>query len=137
MILRPRTLARLERILAWALVVAFLPSVSYLGHWDLSVHIPGTQWSVGLPLHEGAPGDGHSHAAGDESDHERHCHSGAATCGDTPITGISAFADLARAAAFATAAGTLTLLAAAWWRPAYAANVAPDLQPPRIAFATA
>lgn len=64
-------------MVAWILLLALAPSVTFLGHWpSLQFDIPGTDAYVQVPLtgaHE-QPGE----------DHERHCHGDSSGCSDSP-----------------------------------------------------
>ena len=93
---RTATLANLcgrswRRRMAWLLFAAYLPMLTFLGHWELNFDIPGTSYYVGLP----DPGDGegkhlHAHL------HEQHCHTDAGSCSDLPLVSTASVALLAR-----------------------------------------
>jgi len=127
------------RVRAWALLVAFLPTLTFLGHWTLQIDIPGTNEYLlivpGAPEHNtDSHGDEHS---SETETHDQHCHAGVATCSDIPLTGISAFALLNESIAYLGVAGALIALAAITWRPRALNSIDPDLQPPRAPFAFA
>lgn len=99
----PHRIARLmrPRTLAWLLAVAYLPSVTFFGHWDLRVDIPGTNVYVGFVApHEAGATHVHSHdgSTGDQAgdEHAHHCHAGPAECGDAPVISTATVALLAR-----------------------------------------
>lgn len=123
------------RFRAWALLIAFLPTLSFLGHWSLHVDIPGTnEYLVIVPGAPTASGT-HSHDGSTETgDHGRHCHAAVASCSDIPLTGISAFALLNDSLAYLGAAGALIALAATAWQLRALNTIDPDLQPPRPSF---
>lgn len=125
--------AFVPRFRSWALVVAILPTLTFLGHWTLHVDIPGTNLFVMVV--PGQPEPVHTHDAGQQDDghsHEQHCHAGVAACSDIPFTGASPFALLNDSLAYLGACGALTVLAVLFWRPGTSANVSPDLRPPRF-----
>ncbi|MEP7216200.1 MAG: hypothetical protein ABI782_08090 [Anaerolineaceae bacterium] len=111
---RPARLA----LMRWLLVVAYLPAVTFLGHWPLSIDIPGTDVYVGLPLT----------ASLHEHNHKDHCHADAGSCSDAPLTTSATVASLAQSLAFddvdspLIGVGTGT---AAWSAQAEVAPVAP------------
>lgn len=123
------------RFRSWALVVALLPTLTFLGHWTLQFDIPGTNLFVLVVPGETAP-DAHTHDGGtqpgDNHSHEQHCHAGVASCSDIPFTGASPFALLNDSLAYLGACGALTVLAVLFWRPVASASVSPDLRPPRL-----
>lgn len=129
------------RLAAMLLGVAYLPSLFFLGHFDLRIDVPGTGFFIGLP---GAPAssDGHVHSHGsapvtDSDNHAQHCHEAAATCSDIPLTTVSPVAHLAETVAFLGACCALVLIAARSWRPTGAISVIPDAPPPRLSLAFA
>jgi hypothetical protein len=107
------------------LLVAILPSFTFLGHWGLQFDVPGTDDYVVL-----VPGASHEdqHEVGQ---HENHCHLNAATCTDIPFTGASPFALLHASVAYLGATALLLAFALNAWRPSSGATVDPDLRPPR------
>ena len=118
---------------SWLLLVALLPTLTFLGHWPaLTLAVPGTESVLAIPLfgHDGnsfAPASGED----DEHEHEQHCHANAASCTDVPYTGASAFALMALAVAtLALAASHIRMYAALRQIPAGLA-LPPELQPPR------
>lgn len=120
-----------------ALLLAYLPSLLFIGHWPLAVDIPGTDLYIGLPLTPAA----RSHAGpttpeGEGHDHAQHCHADLGACSDVPFTGASPFALLSEAVAFLGAAGLLLFVACGPWRPHHVMTVLPGRRPPRpLAFA--
>lgn len=123
---------------AWALLVAFLPTLTFLGHWTLHIDIPGTNEYLLIVPGEPAHADSHADEHSSQSEnHDRHCHAGVASCSDIPLTGISAFALLNDSIAYLGATGALIVLAAIAWRPRTLNSIDPDLQPPRTPFALA
>ncbi|MEO6042736.1 MAG: hypothetical protein ABIQ47_02285 [Tepidiformaceae bacterium] len=80
------------------LLLALLPSLLFLGHWQLELAVPLLASHILL-----VPGEG----AALESAHARHCHGGAATCSDVPYAGGSGFALLSEAVAQLTAPPTV------------------------------
>lgn len=72
-------------VMPWLLAAAYLPALTFFGHWPLAVDIPGTSLYVGLPT--SAPKQGHSH--------EDHCHADAGSCSDAPVTSTATVAILA------------------------------------------
>jgi hypothetical protein len=128
-------LTRRNRQLAALLVLSLLPMLSYFGHWQFSVPIPGTDLAVGIPAGDGHHAEGHSHPGHDEdaASHAAHCHAGPASCVDAPVAGIAAFAQLMEASLLVTAAGVLVLVLLDSERRPAGAPVSPDLRPPRRA----
>lgn len=130
-----------SRARSWLLLVAIVPSLTFLGHWpELRVDIPGTNSYLVLPGGEADHASGHSHndAGGpaEEHQHEQHCHANVASCSDIPFTGVSAFAMLAAAVAFLAISGQLVLVSPRIWQPERALQVDPSTPPPkRVALA--
>jgi len=126
------------RFRTWALLLALLPALTFLGHWSLHVDVPGTNlYVVVVP---GEPAQAHTHDGKQQDSgqsHERHCHAGVASCSDIPFTGASPFALLSDSVAYLGAFGALTALALLFWRPGATASVGPDLQPPKPVFVLA
>lgn len=123
-----------RRVREWALLVALLPSLTFVGHWRPHVDIPGTNLYVGLPAPAGES-QPHTHSGqtrdgGD--DHASHCHANASSCTDVPYVGASAFALLTESASFIGAAVVLTAVALAAWRPHRTLAIAPEPRPPRL-----
>ena len=110
------------------LLVAFLPSLLFFGHWELSVAIPGTGYRVGVPVAPEAARDGHEA----EGSHESHCHESAASCSDTPLTGISWIAHLSEAIAFIGLSGVLIGIGMTTWLPLRGRCVRPEVPPPDL-----
>jgi len=69
----------------WLLLAAYLPALTFLGHWPLAIDIPGTSLYVGLPERTS------SHEAG----HESHCHASAGSSSDVPLAESATVAVLA------------------------------------------
>lgn len=105
----------------WLLLAAFLPTLTFLGHWPLRVDIPGTAIYVGLPDANRAAGH----------DHHRHCHADAASCSDAPVTGTATIGLLANSVAFSGLQSPLIGMVTA--QPSFRAqaDVAPDYPPPK------
>ena len=112
------------------MVAALAPSLMFLGHWSVSIPVPGTGWYVGMPA---TP---HSHTEEADDGHERHCHADAASCGDVPFAGASAFALLTDTVVLLGASGLLWMLTLRYWEPSLSATVSPERRPPRFAAAT-
>lgn len=108
----------------WLLAVAYLPALTFFGHWPLSVDVPGTSLYVGLPESSSA----HEH------DHTNHCHADAASCSDTPVTAGATVALLAESVAMSGNDSPLIGMAAESmrWRPQ--AGVSPLSPPPEVPF---
>ncbi len=62
--------ARVQRV-AWLLLLAWLPSLAFLGHWD-AMSAPFTAMVANAP---------HTHTPLDRT-HEQHCHTGVDGCSD-------------------------------------------------------
>lgn len=124
-------LARLRRLVGAArvrhllLLVAILPSLTFLGHWALQFDIPGTNSYVVV-----VPGETHEDAH-TEHTHEQHCHAGVATCTDVPFTGASPFALMHDSVIYLGASALLIVLGLNTWRPRQSTTIAPLLEPPR------
>lgn len=112
------------------MLAAILPTLTYLGHWELVVPLPGDQ-ELTIIAAEG----GHTHRHDDDhaAEHARHCHGDAASCSDAPFTGVSAFALLSAAVALLGTAGTAHEVPGGWWHPHRSNRVNPLLRPPRPA----
>jgi hypothetical protein len=117
----------------WLLLIAILPSLTFLGHWEIDIPVSGTAWYVAFP---GAHTADHHHddgsGGGDHEEHDRHCHANFSSCADVPFTGASPFAVLAECVALLGAAGTLVLLAATAWQPGKLLDIIPEPRPPRF-----
>ncbi len=124
-----------SRTRSLTLVIALLPTLTFLGHWSFHVDIPGTNLYLLIVPGEGgaASHDGHSHPDGESGAHDRHCHAGVATCSDVPLTSPSPFAHLGESLALLGAAAALIAVATLYWRPSSDLSVGPRLQPPRFA----
>lgn len=111
-------------LMRWLLAAAYLPALTFFGHWPLSVDIPGTSLYVGLP--ESTTPEAHNH--------KDHCHADAGSCSDTPVTTTGTVALLAESLAFEDLDSPLIGMAAglAAWQPQ--AGVAPLLPPPEHSF---
>lgn len=117
------------------LLVALVPTLTFLGHWTLHIDIPGTNLYV--LLIPGEPEHTHADASQpeDEASHSQHCHAGAASCSDIPFTGASPFALLSETVALLGEGAVLIAIALALWRPVRSLEVAPELLPPKLAAA--
>ncbi|MGD9933520.1 MAG: hypothetical protein AB7T37_07350 [Dehalococcoidia bacterium] len=67
---------------AWILFLAFVPSISFAGHWDVQVAVPGAGVTIGF-----SPSHAHVSPGGAEplSQHRDHCHVDASGCSDQPL----------------------------------------------------
>ena len=124
------------------LLVAILPSLTFVGHWSLNLDVPGTD--LYLTLIAASHHDDELARHDDQQAHTNHCHANAASCTDVPFTGASPFASLHDSIAYMGAAALLVVLAFGTWRPSSTLTVGPELRPPRrtsgtsaCAFATA
>ena len=84
------------------LLLALLPSLLFLGHWQLELAVPLLASHILLVPGEGAALESAPEPApesGKSAAHARHCHGGAATCSDVPYAGGSGFALLSEAVA--------------------------------------
>lgn len=110
------------------LLIAILPSLTFLGHWGLQFDIPGSHLYVVLMPVE----SGHDHVSpAEESRHEQHCHANAASCTDVPFMGASPFALLQYSVAHLGALALLIALSVAVWRPGLSLTIGPEPRPPR------
>ena len=110
---------------SWALFLALVPMLTFMGHWPRVLPIPGTDSFVYVPL------AGASHEAEGHHDHSKHCHGDAASCTDAPaaagVTNLLMHALVSLPGV--TAVLFLGLLATV---PAPAGStIAPELRPPR------
>lgn len=65
---------------SWLLLLAFAPSLLYVGHLSFQLPVPGTSLSLGIAAV-------HSHGtAGEEANHRDHCHADVSDCSGTPPT---------------------------------------------------
>ena len=109
------------------LLVAILPSLTFLGHFGISVDIPGTNSYVVL-----VPGGGHDDAhEGTTHTHESHCHASVATCTDVPFAGASPFALLHNAIVFLGATAVMIGVSLNAWRPRRVTVISPLRRPPQ------
>jgi len=118
---------RAQRRLSWALVIALVPMVTFMGHWPTSVPLPGTNLYIVLPFAAPSTGTG----SGDHQ-HEQHCHGNAAGCSDTPTAAGVSVGLVNQELALPVAAGAFIALAFALWLPASWRTDQPELQPPRF-----
>lgn len=107
------------------LLVALLPTLTFIGHWELRLDIPGTGYFVGA---EATP----EHADHDDGhDHSQHCHDSVASCSDVPATAGATVAMLQSELLSLHLGG---MLHRAWQAesalPAGGSSL-PELQPPR------
>ena len=115
------------RLQHWLLLIAILPSWTFLGHFHVAIDIPFTnQYLVLVPA---APHD--DSASANVQTHENHCHANASTCTDIPFTGASPFLLARQSVAYFGAAAVFVAISLSWWRPTALNNVGPDLQPPK------
>ncbi|MGH2633201.1 MAG: hypothetical protein ACRDG3_07310 [Tepidiformaceae bacterium] len=92
------------RLQHWLLLIAILPSWTFLGHFSLALDIPFTnQYLVLVPA---APHNDRSNV----QVHENHCHANASTCTDIPFTGASPFLLARRSVAYFGAAAVFVAL---------------------------
>lgn len=111
------------------LLVAIFPMLSFMGHWPASVSIPGTNLYVSVPLAGGEAHDVHNPESAAE--HGKHCHGGAASCGDAPAGAGVTLAIAQRDLSFAVGAVGLIALAMWGWQPLRGMTIAPEPRPPR------
>ena len=109
------------------LLVAILPSLSFLDHWSVNVDVAG----INLVLIEAIHHEDEQAARDDQPAHTNHCHANAASCTDVPFTGASPFALLHDSIAYLGAAAVLVVLLIGTWRPWATLTVGPELRPPR------
>ena len=88
------------------LLLALLPSLLFLGHWQLELAVPLLSSHILLVPGEGAALES-APESGKSAAHARHCHGGAATCSDVPYAGGSGFALLSEAVAQLTSPPTV------------------------------
>lgn len=116
---------------AWLMLAAFLPALTYFGHWEIPhVGIPGTDLYIGLPgTSPEAAEQGHSHAPA-TGDHSQHGHGESGGQGAS-ASGPTIVALLAETVMFfgLILVGAVALAA---WRPSRVLTIAPPLQPPRL-----
>lgn len=115
----------LRHVMAWLLFAAYLPSLSFVGHWEPHFDIPGTDYYVGLPH-----GAGHDH---DHSDHAQHCHANLGSCSDLPLVSTATVGLLARSVEQGNMEGKGLLRPGDSWSPHAAIAPSPELPPPRTA----
>ena len=112
------------------LLVAFIPMLTFMGHWPATVSIPGTSYEVAVPLAGASHSDGH--ADEESSGHVNHCHGGVASCGDAPAgagVSLSLYQD---PVAVATVSLALIAVWLAAWQPRRSIAIAPELLPPKL-----
>lgn len=122
-----------RRRASWILILALLPTLTFLGHWPGQISIPGTDYYLAIPGSASAPSGDTSTSA---HDHTRHCHADAASCSDVPAAAGVSFALMNETLALIVAGGLFVLLALRWWVPGEGFSPSPELEPPR-AFARA
>ena len=83
---------------AWILFFAFLPSISFAGHWDVQFAVPGAGVTVGF-----SPSHAHAASGGSEplAHHRDHCHADASGCSDQPLVSGAQVAHLGEMVALA------------------------------------
>jgi len=83
---------------AWILFLAFLPSISFAGHWDIELAVPGAGFTLGFtPAHVHAAG----RPEGSPPGHRDHCHTDASGCSDQPLVAGAQVANLGQMIALA------------------------------------
>lgn len=125
-----------RRTLPWLLLIAYLPSLTFVGHFSLDINIPGTAWYIGLPESPGhsAHNDGLAGvngSAGHFHDHAEHCHIDLASCSDAPYAGSASFGLMGWVISFLGVATAAFLMLERWWRPSFALQDQPPVPPPR------
>ncbi|MBA4180906.1 MAG: hypothetical protein C0506_09995 [Anaerolinea sp.] len=122
----PRACQRPARIvmMRWLLVVAYLPTLTFLGHWPLSVDIPGTSLYVGLA----------ERSASLDHGHKDHCHADAGSCTDTPVATSASVALLAESLQFRRTDAPFIAMTAREVRWLAQAAVTPVSPPPERLF---
>jgi hypothetical protein len=119
-----------SRRLSWALLLALVPMLTFMGHWPASLPLPGTDLYVSVPL---AGAEHHAgHEDGSEAEHAKHCHGASASCSDVPAAAGVSLAMLASGPAFVIASALLIALVYAAWRPGVPLAVSPGRRPPRL-----
>ena len=106
------------------LLLALLPSLLYLGHWELSFDIPHTNLYWEMPL------IGQSRLHDDGEAHENHCHGDGECASASSIAGV-AIALLSRVLGLIGANGLLSLVAVLSVMPVQRPGDAPVPPPPR------
>lgn len=115
---------------AWILLGAFLPSITFAGHWDFAVPIPGTEITLGffpVQAHGAMPG------APDSESHRDHCHVDASGCSDQPLVSGAPVAHLSDALALGASFEDIRHAGSAREVRPESAVTAPDIPPPRAA----
>lgn len=109
------------------LLLAFIPSVAYVGHWEPRFDIPLTDYYWGIP-------DFGQHSAHhDASSHGDHCH-GDSTCSDQPTTAGASVALIRDDIEMIGMAALLLLVASVLSLPHVPGSRAPETPPPRARF---
>ncbi len=116
-----------EQRLAWLLLAALLPMLTFMGHWPATLPLPGTNFYLTVPLAGAAP---NAQSAGSHS-HGDHCHGESSECGDSGSSSSAGPAFLSERPIGLSLSAALIALALLWWRPADAASPGPELRPPR------
>lgn len=117
-----------QRRASWALFLALLPMLTFMGHWPEMVSIPGTQLYIRVPLAGHQVEQDHD---GGHHDHAKHCHGDAASCTDAPAAAGVAIALMGSIVALPAAHALLLLGLIAGAVPLAALSVSPELRPPR------
>jgi len=108
------------------LLAAYLPSLLFLGHWDLQIDIPGTNYYVGLPVRpHNHPDDGEGHG--------EHCHTDMGDCARTPLAATAPVFLIAAALEGEAYQAHGILVPAALWAPHGPEAISPEPPPPRAA----
>jgi hypothetical protein len=127
------------RRLGLLLLLSFLPSLTFLGHWPrVEIPIPGSDSYILVPGTgvEESTHPAHSHddggsIGGQAHTHEQHCHANLASCSDVPLTTISPVAHMAEAIGLLGADGAFTAVHPVDRNPGPENTVEPQLQPPK------
>lgn len=113
---------------AWILFLAFLPSISFAGHWDIELAVPGASFSLGFT-------SAHVHAAGESEDspsgHRDHCHADASGCSDQPLVAGAQVANLGQMIALAASVDEVRGFQPSRVLLPEGAATSPDIPPPR------
>lgn len=114
--------------MARLLLVAYLPSLLFLGHWDLRLDLPGGYYL-------GLAGPAHDHldtrSSSTPGDHGSHCHGDLESCASIQAGGPVPVAVLSGAPLGPIPAARTIPAPLAAWQPAPPAELSPDTPPPR------
>jgi hypothetical protein len=118
---------RSPRRQAVILLIAFLPTLTFAGHWD----VPAFRDFLNASFPGGHSHSAHAHTPAEAHEHARHCHANLASCTDAPATGTAAVAHLSADVARLTALTPFLPVHARAGEPhSPLASVLPQLQPP-------